>query len=81
MLSEIASCHKVVGIKQSGRALREGRVRKVFFACDADPMVLTSLEALCAEGSIPVEKDATMRELGLSAGIAVGASVIALLRD
>ena len=80
-MSEIASCHKVVGIKQSGRALREGRVRKVFFACDADPMVLANLEVLCAEGNIPVEKDATMRELGLSAGIAVGASVIALLND
>ena len=81
MLSEIASCHKVVGIKQSGRALREGRVRKVFFACDADPMVLTSLEALCAEGNVPVEKNATMRDLGQAAGIAVGASVIALLND
>ena len=80
-MSEIASCHKVVGIKQSGRALRAGRVRKVFLACDADPMVLTNIEALCAEGNVPVEKDATMRELGLSAGIAVGASVIALLHD
>ena len=78
-MSEIASCHKVVGIKQSGRALREGRVRKVFLACDADPMVLTSLEALCAEGNVPVEKNATMRDLGQAAGIAVGASVIALL--
>ena len=80
-MSEIASCHKVVGIKQSGRALREGRVRKVFFACDADPAVLANIEALCAEGSIPVEKDATMRALGQAAGIAVGASVIALLND
>ena len=80
-MSEIALCHKVVGIKQSGRALREGRVRKVFLACDADPMVLRSLEALCAEGNVPVEKNATMRELGLAAGIAVGASVIALLDD
>ena len=81
MLSEIASCHKVVGIKQSGRALREGRARKVFLACDADPMVLTDIEALCAEGSIPVEKNATMRQLGQAANIAVGASVIALLHD
>ena len=80
-MSEIASCHKVVGIKQSGRALREGRVRKVFFACDADPMMLTSIETLCAEGNVPVERDATMRELGQAAGIAVGASVIALLHD
>lgn len=80
-MSEIALCHKVVGIKQSGRALREGRVRKVFLACDADPMVLSDIEALCAEGNVPVEKDATMRELGQVAGIAVGASVIALLND
>ena len=80
-MSEIASCHKVVGIKQSGRALREGRVRKVFLARDADPMVLTNIEALCVGQNVPVEKDATMRELGLSAGIAVGASVIALLHD
>ena len=80
-MSEIALCHKVVGIKQSGRALREGRVRKVFLACDADPMVLTSIEALCTERSVPVEKEATMRELGQAAGIAVGASVIALLHD
>ena len=81
MLSEIALCHKVVGIKQSGRALREGRARKVFLACDADPMVLSSIETLCAEGGIPVEKEATMRELGQAANIAVGASVIALLND
>ena len=80
-MSEIASCHKVIGIKQSGRALREGRARKVLLACDADPALLADIEALCMEGSVPVEKDATMRELGLSAGIAVGASVIALLRD
>ena len=80
-MSEIALCHKVVGIKQTGRALREGKVRKVFFACDADPMVLTNIEMLCAEGNIPVEKDATMHALGQAAGIAVGASVIALLND
>ena len=80
-MSEIALCHKVVGIKQSGRALREGRVCKVFLACDADPMVLTNIEALCAERNVPVEKNATMHELGQAAQIAVGASVIALLRD
>ena len=78
-MSEIALCPKVVGIKQSGRALREGRVRKVFFACDADPMVLADLEKLCARQTVAVERDATMRELGQAAGIAVGASVIALL--
>ena len=81
VLSEIASCHKVVGLKQSARALREGSVRKVFFACDADPMVLMKLETLCMEQGVTVEKDSTMAQLGQAAGIAVGAAVIALLKD
>ena len=81
MLSEVASRRKVVGLKQSARALREGGVSKVFFACDADPMVLAKLEALCRQHGIAVEKEATMIQLGQAAGIAVGASVIALLRD
>ena len=81
VLSEVASRRKVVGLKQSARALREGSVSKVFFACDADPMVLAKLETLCRQHGIAVEKEATMTQLGQAAGIAVGASVIALLRD
>lgn len=80
-MSEIASCHKVVGLKQSARALREGNVSKVFFACDADPMVLMKLETLCTEQGVTIEKEATMTQLGRAAGIAVGAAVIALLKD
>lgn len=81
VLSEIASHHKVVGLKQSARALREGSVSKVFFASDADPMVLMRLETLCQQQGIAVEKEATMAQLGQAAGIAVGAAVVALLRD
>ena len=39
MLEELSTAQKVVGVKQSLRALREGRARKVFLACDADPAV------------------------------------------
>ncbi len=81
MLSEIASCHKVAGIKQSVRALQNGTVSKVFFACDADPMVLTKIETLCLAQGVSVDRDATMAQLGQAAGIAVGAAVIAVLKD
>ena len=51
MLEELSTAQKVVGVKQSLRALREGRARKVFLACDADPTVTGRVEDACA--SVP----------------------------
>ena len=77
MLEELSTAQKVVGVKQSLRALREGRAGKVFRACDADPTVTGRVEDACA--SVPVERDFTMAQLGSAAGIAVGAAVVTLL--
>lgn len=77
MLEELSTARKVVGVKQSMRALREGRAARVFLACDADPAVTGRVEALCA--AVPVERDATMAQLGAAAGISVGAAVVTLL--
>ena len=76
MLEELSTAQKVVGVKQSLRALREGRARKVFLACDADPAVTGRVEDACA--SVPVERNFTMAQLGSAAGIAVGAAVVPL---
>ena len=40
MLTELASREKVIGVKQSARAIRDGRAQRVFLACDADELVL-----------------------------------------
>ena len=77
MLEELSTAQKVVGVKQSLRALREGRARKVFLACDAAPTVTGRVEDACA--SVPVERDFTMAQFGSAAGIAVGAAVVTLL--
>ena len=77
MLEELSTAQKVVGVKQSLRALREGSARKVFLACDADPAVTGRVEDACA--SVPVERNFTMAQLGSAAGIAVGAAVVTLL--
>lgn len=77
MRSELSSSAKVVGVKQSLRALREGRAAKVFLACDADPALTERVEAQCAE--LPIEHGFTMAQLGAQAGIAVGAAVVTLL--
>lgn len=79
MLSELKDGPKVVGVKQTQRALNDGNVRIVFLANDADPRVTEPVEALCKEKGVAVERVPCMRELGSACGIAVGSAVAALL--
>ena len=81
MTPDLSTCRKVAGIKQTMRALREHRAEKLYIACDADPAVLAPIEALAREENIAIDDRATMAPLGHSAGIAVGAAVIAVLRN
>ena len=79
MLTELASQDKVVGVKQSRKAIREGRVKRVFLACDADPAITDPVAESCQENGIPVEDGYTMVQLGHACRITVGASVVAVL--
>ena len=71
---------RVVGVKQTRRAIQEGRAIRVYLAADADPMITDPLAALCEAAAIPVEGDKTLRELGRAVGIAVGAAAVAEVR-
>ncbi|WP_297294560.1 ribosomal L7Ae/L30e/S12e/Gadd45 family protein [uncultured Oscillibacter sp.] len=72
---------RVVGVKQSRKAIREGRARRVFLAGDADPALTGPIAAECAAADIPVETERTMAQLGRACGISVGASVAVELTD
>ena len=74
MLTELASREKVIGVKQSARAIRDGRAQRVFLACDADELVLEPIRSAC--GSLPVEEGYTMAQLGRACGISVGAAAV-----
>lgn len=80
MLEELKSGFKVVGAKQTKRAITEGRALRVYLASDAGARVIEPLEALCAERSVPVDREHTMAELGAACGIAVGSAAVAVLR-
>ena len=80
MLSELKQGPKVVGVKQTKRAINDGRAVRVFLAEDADPRVTDPIAVLCETQSIPVERVAQMKELGSACGIAVGSAVAALLQ-
>ena len=79
MLEELTGQQKVVGVKQSRRAIREGRAVQVYLAANADPALTGPLEELCGAQGIPVDMRFTMEELGRAAGIQVGAAVVAVL--
>ncbi len=71
----------VIGVKQVGKAVRRGKVSVVYVADDAEGRVLDSLVKLCREQGVELKHAATMKELGKTCGIEVGAAAAALLRD
>ena len=80
MLQELTGSNKVVGAKQARRALRDGRAARLYMALDANPRMLQPLVQEAVNRQVPVSQAPTMRELGASCGIAVGAAVAVLLK-
>lgn len=81
MLSQLENCPKAVGARQTVRALRAGRVLRVYLAGDAAPGVTGPVEHLSRELSVEVEWTDTMKQLGQVCGIAVGTAAAAALKD
>ena len=81
MITELASQNKVIGVKQSRKAIREGRAVRVYLACDADPAITDPIAQSCRSAGIPVEEACTLAQLGQACGITVGASVVAVLPE
>ena len=79
MLSELTATEKVVGLKQTRRAIEEGEARKVYVACDAESRLREPLILLCKTTGVPSEVHWTMKELGKACGIAVGTAAAAIL--
>ena len=70
---------KVVGIKQTLKAIKSGEARVVFIAKDADEAVTAPLINLAAEKQVEVLYVESMKELGKMCGIDVGAATAASL--
>ena len=81
MTSELSGSNKVVGAKQAKRALRDGRAVRLFMAVDADPRLLQPLVQEAVNRQVRVSQVPTMKELGASCGIAVGAAVAVLTKE
>ena len=63
MLSELHTAHKVIGVKQSKKAIRDGAAAQVFVALDAEKRVVGPIYELCSEHGMEVTEVTTMTEL------------------
>ena len=81
MFAQLAQAIKVVGVKQSMKAVKEGKAVSVYVADDAEQRVIRPLTELCREKNVPLLEVPTMVELGDAAGIDVGAAVVTVLAE
>ncbi len=79
LLEELTQAQRVVGVKQTRRALNAGQVKKLFLATDADPALTGPLAELARSAGVPVEEASAMAQLGAVCGIAVGAACCAII--
>ena len=80
MLTELKTGPRVVGAKQTRRALQDGKALRVYLAEDADPRLTDPIRTECAALGVELVTVATMAELGRACGISVGAAAAGLLQ-
>ena len=79
MLKELTAKKKVVGLKQTRRAVAEGLAQRVYVALDADPLLTERLMQLCRAAGVCIPKVRTMKALGRACAIAVGTAAAAIV--
>jgi large subunit ribosomal protein L7A len=70
----------VIGTKQTVKALKEGNVRELIVANDADPKVTAKVVNEALDINVPILYVDSMLKLGKACGIEVGASTVAIIR-
>lgn len=72
---------KVVGVKQSAKAIKSGEGKTAYIAKDADSKLVDPVKQLAEENSLEIVYVNTMKELGKLCGIEVGAATAVVLND
>ena len=69
---------KVIGIKQTTKAIKNGEGKVVYVAQNADRDIITTMESLCTDFGLEIIYVDTMKDLGKLCGIDVGAATALL---
>ncbi|HYE81860.1 MAG TPA: ribosomal L7Ae/L30e/S12e/Gadd45 family protein [Clostridia bacterium] len=81
-MQELKASHKrIVGLKQTVKAVRNGTAKNVYVAEDADDFIKQSVLDACTERNLQIIYVSNMKELGNACGIDIGASTAAVIKD
>jgi large subunit ribosomal protein L7A len=69
----------VIGTKQTVKAIKEGIIREVVIASDADAKVTAKVVNEALLHHVPIQHVDSMKKLGKACGIEVGASTVAII--
>ena len=79
-MEDLKNSKRIVGIKQSVKAIENGIVQTVYLAEDADQKVLQKIKDLCTENDLPIIYVESMKVLGKACCIEVGAAAACIVR-
>ncbi len=80
-MNDLDHVSKVVGTKQTLKAVKDGKVLKVILAKDTDDRLKKQIIASCDAYEVDLAEISSKRELGKAVGIDRSAAVIALLKE
>ena len=81
MLEKLKSQNKVIGLKQTQRAVSEDRALIVFIAKDADKRITAPIISQCEKSATEIILVYSMAVLGEAVGIEVGAAFVTVLNN
>lgn len=79
-VNELKNIPKVIGTKQTAKALQRDGVSVLYIAKDAESRIVEPLETQAKEKGVQIIKVPSMKELGKAFGIEVGAAAAAILK-
>ncbi len=81
-MQELRASHKrIVGLKQTVKAVKSGNAKNVYVAEDADDFIKQSVIGACNDAKLRIIYVKSMKELGDACGIDIGASTAAIIKD
>ena len=71
---------RVVGTKQVLRALKAGRISRVYVGSDADTFIYQQVVRAAEDAGVPCVRVGSMKELGMLCGVAVPTAAAGITR-
>ena len=72
---------KIVGLKQTIRAIQQDRIKEVYLASDTEDYIVRKITDSCREKGIPlIPANLSQKEIGRLCKIEVGAAIVGILK-